>query len=59
MDPRGGIKKATNRKDPYYRRTHSSDGIGYWIAYEAPVRHLTRRGRIGATVRQIAYSFSR
>ena len=35
--PPYGIKKATYRKDPYFRRTHASDGAGYWIAYEAPV----------------------
>jgi phage terminase large subunit-like protein len=37
-DPRGGIKKTYNRKDPYSRRTHLTDGIGYYIAQEMPVR---------------------
>lgn len=37
-DQKGGILKSTNRKDPYFRRTHTSDGLGYWIARMAPVR---------------------
>jgi phage terminase large subunit-like protein len=37
-DPRGGIKKTYNRKDPYSRRTHLTDGAGYLICAEAPVR---------------------
>ena len=36
-DPRGGIKKSNARKDPYYRRTHTSDALGYWLSWEAPV----------------------
>lgn len=36
-DGRGGIRKTTNRKDPYHKRTHVSDALGYWLAYEAPV----------------------
>jgi phage terminase large subunit-like protein len=38
--PVGGIKKTSNRKDPYYRRTHASDGAGYWICFEQPVRAI-------------------
>jgi phage terminase large subunit-like protein len=37
-DNRGGIKKSTDKKDPYFWRTHVSDELGYWISYEAPVR---------------------
>jgi len=37
-DVRNKIKKTTNRRDPYFRRTHTSDALGYWISYEAPVR---------------------
>jgi hypothetical protein len=37
-DIRGKIKKTSNASDPYYRRTHISDAMGYWIAAEAPVR---------------------
>ena len=36
-DKRGGIKKSHNPKEPYYRRTHASDAVGYWISMEAPV----------------------
>lgn len=38
-DARGGILKTRVRKDPYFRRTHTSDALGYWISYEEPV-HL-------------------
>jgi hypothetical protein len=37
-DGKGGIKKVSNKKDPYFYRTHSSDALGYWIIYEMPVR---------------------
>jgi phage terminase large subunit-like protein len=37
-DAKGGIRKTTNRRDPYFYRTHVSDALGYWIAYENPVR---------------------
>jgi phage terminase large subunit-like protein len=37
-DPRGGIFKVRNKKDPYFRRTHTSDALGYWISYEEPVK---------------------
>jgi len=40
-DGRGGIKKTSNRKDPYFRRTHTSDAMGYWVAYEDPVKAFT------------------
>jgi hypothetical protein len=40
-DSRGGIKKTHNKRDPYFRRTHTSDAAGYWISYEAPVRRTT------------------
>ena len=36
-DPRGGLKKTYNKKDPYVRRTHTSDALGYWIAFAQPV----------------------
>lgn len=39
-DGKGGIKKSYNRKDGYYRRTHTSDALGYWVAYEAPIRPI-------------------
>ncbi|KKL81052.1 hypothetical protein LCGC14_1998640, partial [marine sediment metagenome] len=34
LDKMGQIKKASNNKDPYSRRTHTSDAFGYWIVYE-------------------------
>lgn len=37
-DQKGGIKKTGNRRDPYFKRTHSSDAFGYWVTYEEPVR---------------------
>ncbi len=36
-DPAGGIKKVHNPRDTYFRRTHASDALGYWIAFEQPV----------------------
>jgi len=45
-DPRGGIKKSNNPRDPYARRTHASDGFSYWIAYEAPVVNARTRDRM-------------
>lgn len=36
-DPRGGIKKTYNSDDPYFRRTHTSDALGYWVAHLQPV----------------------
>lgn len=37
-DHSGGIRKTKNIRDPYYKRTHHSDAIGYWVAYEAPAK---------------------
>ena len=46
-DGRGGIKKTFNKKDPYYKRTHTSDALGYWIHFEAPIKsfseHISRK----------------
>lgn len=36
-DPRGGIRKTHNPRDPYYWRTHTSDAFGYWVVHEQPV----------------------
>lgn len=38
LDHTGKIKKITNQKDPYFWRGHISDALGYWIAFEEPVR---------------------
>lgn len=43
-DQRGGILKIRNRKDPYFKRTHTSDAFGYWISFEEPVRAHSARG---------------
>lgn len=37
-DHNGGIKKTKNSRDPYYKRTHMSDTVGYWVNYEAPAK---------------------
>jgi hypothetical protein len=37
-DNKGGLKKSRDRKDPYFKRTHASDALGYLITYERPVR---------------------
>ena len=39
-DARGGIKKVYNQRDPYFRRTHMSDALGYWISYDEPVQQM-------------------
>jgi phage terminase large subunit-like protein len=36
-DHKGGIKKTTDQKNPYSRRTGTSDALGYWITKTAPV----------------------
>ncbi len=36
-DGKGGIRKTSNRRDPYFWRTHALDAGTYWIAQEAPV----------------------
>lgn len=58
-DGKGGIKKTTNRKDPYYRRTHASDALGYWINFEAPIKPLSLGDRRGLWLpRNPGYSLS-
>jgi hypothetical protein len=42
-DQKQGILKVRNPKDPYFKRTHLSDGAGYMLAYEEPVRVNTGR----------------
>lgn len=44
-DNRGGVVKITNKKDPYFWRTHISDAFGYWIAQDEPVRPTAARGQ--------------
>lgn len=56
-DQRGGILKTHNRKDPYFRRTHTSDACGYWLAYEEPVRP-PRAGEGKITIPAPIYEFN-
>ena len=58
-DGRGGIKKSNNPKDAYYRRTHYSDAIGYWISYEEPVRLIGKEQRSLIKIKSPSYGFSR
>jgi hypothetical protein len=56
-DPRGGIKKVNDPNNPYFRRTHAMDTVGYAIAYVDPVprtasverhlRHMPSPGYLG------------
>lgn len=45
--PQQGILKVRNPKDPYYRRTHTSDGLGYMVAVEEPVAPVVARRSAG------------
>lgn len=56
LDRDGGIKKSNDPGDPYYQRTHLSDGIGYWICYERPVRQNYGRRRSHTRVKTARYS---
>ena len=58
-DGRGGIKKTFNRKDLYYRRTHTSDALGYWIAFEAPITPRTLAQGAGQSVKVPTPSYGR
>ncbi len=58
-DPRGGIKKSQNNKEAYYRRTHGSDAVGYWVAYEEPVRSSPIGQRKTVRIPLPAYSLQR
>jgi hypothetical protein len=66
-DPRGGIKKTYNRADPYSRITHLTDGAGYLITKEAPVKPQRSNQApkaapapgYGAKVRQVGYGGGR
>ncbi len=43
-DQRGGILKVRKPSDPYFKRTHTSDALGYWLSMEEPVRPVSSRG---------------
>lgn len=56
----GGIKKTKNRRDPYFRRTHTSDALRYWISYVKPVTSTERRRFRGSSrkpTRNPTYAF--
>ncbi len=57
-DKKGGILKSHNRKDPYYRRTHTSDALGYWLSFEEPVRAPTNVGAV-PRIKAAGYAFAR
>lgn len=56
-DGRAGIKKVSNRKDPYHRRTHTSDALGYWLTYEAPVIALPRHSASDSSIPRRRYNW--
>jgi phage terminase large subunit-like protein len=60
-DGRQGIKKITNKKDPYYRRTHMSDALGYWVYAEAPITAYSpdERGPRQVQIKRPGYNQSR
>lgn len=65
-DNRGGIKKTSNRSDPYFWRTHTSDAFGYWIYREQPVTSEPIRAPLDrqttphiSTIKVPSYGFQR
>jgi phage terminase large subunit-like protein len=58
-DQKGGIFKVRNKKDPYFRRTHTSDALGYWISYEEPVQPPSEHIRRNVTIASPSYGFGR
>jgi phage terminase large subunit-like protein len=44
-DGRGGILKSYSKKDPYSKRTHMSDALGYLVVLERPVGAANRAPR--------------
>lgn len=58
IDTHGGIKKSHNTKDAYYRRSHSSDAVGYWVCSEAPIRmrqKYTQQRNVKRTIPDVQY----
>jgi hypothetical protein len=45
-DGRGGIKKSSKHTDPYSRRTHMTDALGYWVFQVRPVRTRTEQEQL-------------
>ncbi len=57
-DKSGGIKKVSNRMDPYCRRTSWTDSIGYMAVYHEPVGSGESGLGRGTRIKQPGYSFS-
>lgn len=57
-DGKGGIKKTFSRKDPYFKRTHTSDAFGYWVTYLAPVQSIGHRPEQSIRVKMPAIRYS-
>lgn len=58
-DQKGGVFKTRNKKDPYFRRTHTSDALGYWLSYEEPVRPPSDFLHRTVSIGQPKYAFGR
>jgi hypothetical protein len=48
------IKKSSDKRDPYYRRTHISDALGYWVHSVKPVVLQRPRG-LAPTIKRATY----
>ena len=53
----GKIKKTTNKRDPYFRRTSWSDGFGYMATYREPATRASASGRPAPKIKQVSYRF--
>jgi phage terminase large subunit-like protein len=53
----GKLKKTTNKKDPYFRRTSWTDGIGYMAAYREPATRVSASTSRRVRVKQAGYAF--
>lgn len=53
----GKLKKTTNKKDPYFRRTSWSDGFGYMAAYREPATRVAASHRPARRMKQPGYQF--
>jgi hypothetical protein len=59
LDPAGGIKKSRKPQEAYYQRTHASDGAGYFIVYEKPIRDTTMADRQTVKIKDTRYGFQK
>jgi len=57
-DSKGGLKKSTNRQDPYCRRTSWTDTVGYMIAWHTPVTYGYGQDARLRKIATPAYAFS-